>query len=104
MTPEGIKFRGLEPNEIHAMAAFSPKFQMELVIWTINEKARQINTKEINAGRKYDLRDLVNGYYGGDRSRARAYTKGLQACLDCFKQGGRPKACYDRMSATRPKP
>ena len=94
-TPEGKKLvwpgisdKEMTGEEIYNNMIFLPKFQMELVMRMINEKAKLLDMK------KNDLKldHLIEQYSGGAGSKI--YNQNIHSCLKCFGEGRSASDCY----------
>ena len=104
ITPEAEKFYWpgyvegpMSGEDIYRHMNFSPKFQTELVLRILNRKAKAANSTYKD---KYQLRHLVEAYYGCNKSSqfcqktVQTYIKNLLSCVKCFGQGHLASSCY----------
>ena len=104
ITPEAKKFYWsghseeiMSGEDIYRYMALSPKFQMELVLRILNEKAKYIRSRDKDNFVNY----LVGRYYGCNdqdsfcRRSKDAYIKNVSNCRRCFEKGYPASDCYD---------
>ena len=94
-TPEAQKYfwpghseEKMTGEEIYKHLIFSPKYQMELIMRMLNEKAKWEDRKYKN----YNFDMLIETYSGGDGGDT--YNNHVKNCMKCFREGRKASDCY----------
>ena len=91
----GYSEEAMDGEDIYRFMSLSPKFQVELVLRILNEKAKYDRVDNMS-----DFRKLVDRYYGCNekyktcRESKKLYIKNVNSCVKCFRKGRPASDCY----------